>query len=260
MTHESSLLNPHLNGSTFFWEAGEVGVLLIHGYTATTVEVRLLARHLHALGYTVHGPLLPGHGTTSAEMNRCRWHDWTPAVEDAYQRLADTCAKVFIAGESMGGLLALYLAADHPEAAGVMTYAPALRVPSRLQPWLVELLALFVPTVPKGRGDGSVADERWQGYPVDPIPAARQLLRLQRVVRSRLSSIKQPLFIVQGRLDQTVDSGVPVFILERVGSTTKELHWMPHSTHCVLLDQEWEKVAALTERFMKRVMVEQNSA
>jgi carboxylesterase len=254
MSDAALMANPDKDGSTFFWEAGEIGVLLVHGYTATTVEVRLLARYLHEREYTVMGPLLPGHGTTPMEMNRCRWQDWAASVEAAYERLVTTCSQVFIAGESMGGLLTLYLAADHPEAAGVMAYAPALQVPSRWQPWSVELLAPFVPTLPKGRSDGNAADERWQGYRVDPIPAARQLFRLQRVVRPRLSRIVQPLLVVQGRLDGTVDSNVPQFILEHVSSKRKELHWMPHSTHCVLLDQEWEKIAALTERFMQSVL------
>ncbi|MGC9400552.1 MAG: alpha/beta hydrolase [Anaerolineae bacterium] len=255
MAEMSWLVNPEREGAPFFWEAGEVGVLLVHGYTATPAEVRLLGRYLHERGYTVLGPLLPGHGTTPAEMNRCLWQDWTAAVEDAYRQLRETCVQVFVGGESMGGLLALYLAADHPaEAAGVMTYAPALRVPSRLQPWLTELLAPFVPTLPKGRSVESVADERWQGYSVDPIPAARELFRLQRVVRARLSRVTQPLLVVQGRLDRTVDSGVPRFLLEHVRSAKKELHWMPRSTHCVLLDQEWKAVAALTERFMQETL------
>jgi len=254
MQDTSYIMNSDKDGSTFLWEAGDIGVLFVHGYTATTLEVRLIAEYLYERDYTVLGPLLPGHGTTPEEMNRCSWQDWAAAVEEAYHRLTGLCSKVFIAGESMGGLLALYLAAEHPEAAGVMTYAPALRVPSRVRPWLTELLAFFVPMLPKGRSDGSVADERWQGYNVDPIPAARQLFRLQRVVRRRLDHIAQPLLVVQGRLDHTVDSSVPRFILEHVRSSKKELHWMPHSTHCVLLDQEWEEVAALTERFMQGVL------
>ena len=254
MADSSLLVNPEQDGSTFFWQAGNVGVLLIHGYTATTVEVRLLGRYLHERDYTVLGPLLPGHGTTPAEMNRCRWQDWAAAVETAYQRLSEGCGRVFVAGESMGGLLALYLAAEHPEIAGVMTYAPALRVPSWWQPWLTKLLAPFVPTLPKGRGGETVADERWQGYRVDPIPAACQLFRLQRVVRTRLSQLEQPLLVVQGRLDQTVDSGVPQFLMDNVRSQHKEAHWMAQSTHCVLLDQEWEDIAALTERFIRNVL------
>jgi len=76
------LRNSHLDGDAFFWQAGKMGALLIHGFTATTAEVRLLGEYLHARGYTISAPLLPGHGTSPAEMNRCKWQDWTRAVSD----------------------------------------------------------------------------------------------------------------------------------------------------------------------------------
>ena len=71
----SNLKNPHMEGDSFLWEAGPVGIVLSHGFTATTTEVRLLAKALHEKGYTVAGPLLPGHGTRYQDMNRCRWQD-----------------------------------------------------------------------------------------------------------------------------------------------------------------------------------------
>ena len=36
MTNDTLIHNPHLEGSTFFWEGGPVGVVLSHGYTAST--------------------------------------------------------------------------------------------------------------------------------------------------------------------------------------------------------------------------------
>ena len=57
---ENTLKNPQFEGGPFFWEGGPVGVLLVHGLTATAVEVRPFAKRLHELGFTVGGPLLPG--------------------------------------------------------------------------------------------------------------------------------------------------------------------------------------------------------
>ena len=71
MTRES-IRNPQLAGDSFTWIEGPVGVLLFHGFTATTAEVRLLAGRLREAGYTVAGPLLPGHGTHPDELNQCR--------------------------------------------------------------------------------------------------------------------------------------------------------------------------------------------
>ena len=151
------LRNPQLDGDSFFWQAGPTGVLLVHGYTATTAEVRLLGKYLHERGYTVAGPLLPGHGTTPEDMNRCRWQDWMGAVEQAYRQIAPKCERVFIGGESMGAVLALCAASEHPEAVGLLLYAPALLVPASRM-WLVRFLAPFVPYVKKPVNPPRAAD------------------------------------------------------------------------------------------------------
>jgi carboxylesterase len=114
MTNNSLIHNQHLPGTSFFWEGGSTGILLSHGYTATTAEVRPVAQLLHTRGFTVAGPLLPGHGTDPLEMIRYRWQDWAVALEQSYRELAQRCDTVFIGGESMGGLLSLYLANKYP--------------------------------------------------------------------------------------------------------------------------------------------------
>ena len=82
---DSFIRNPQLEGDAFFWQAGKTGALLIHGYTASAAEVRLLGQYLHARGYTISAPLLPGHNTFPADLNRQRWTDWTRAAEQAYK-------------------------------------------------------------------------------------------------------------------------------------------------------------------------------
>jgi carboxylesterase len=251
--------NAGLPGDTFRWEGGPAGVLLFHGFTATTAEVRPLGEFLHRHGYTVAGPLLPGHGTSIQDANRCRRADWTSAAEEAYRQLAADCEPVVVGGESMGGLLALYLASKHPEIAAVLTYAPALRVRSPLRSLLVvaPLLAPIIRAVSLPAGPPSVVDERWKGYEAYPIGAAVQFLRLQREVAGQLSDITQPLLTIQGRLDRLVDPAVPTTLQQAVSSRQKEVYWLAHSQHCLLLDQEWERAAEWTADFLARALTRQ---
>ncbi len=247
----STIYNPQLEGGAFLWEGGPTGVLLIHGYTATTAEVRPLAQILYRYGYTVAGPLLPGHFTQPEEANRYRWHDWVRAVEESYRQLSTRCQRVVAGGESTGALLALYLASAHPEVDAILAYAPALKLKmSPLQTTLIRILAPFVPYIQKGEmGD----DPFWQGYTVYPLKGARELLRLQRQVRGRLARISRPILIVQGRLDPTVHPSAAEIIHSEVRSTVKELHWLPNSQHCVIIDREREQVNRLTLDFLRRV-------
>jgi carboxylesterase len=252
MSKPSLLRKPQLEGSPLYWEAGSTGVLLCHGYTATTAEVRLLARFLHEQGYTVAAPLLPGHGTTPQDCNRYTWQDWYASVEQAFQQLAASCQRVVIGGESVGALLTLHLAVNHPEASAVLCYAPALRLRlSRIQTSLVYILAPFITSIPKAP---PADDNPWQGYGVQPLKCVIQLLRFQNVILPQLSRIHQPILIVQGKLDPTVHPASPQTIFDRVSSTIKELHWLEHSTHCVILDKERDLAASLTLDFLKRVV------
>lgn len=253
MAGKYELVNAHLEGAPFFWEGGPVGILLSHGFTATAAEVRPLAQVLHAAGYTVAGPLLPGHGTSPEELNATTWRDWTGAYERLYERLQDQCEKVVIGGESLGGLLTLHAAIYHPEAAAVLCYAPALRTTSLFMRLFAELIKRWVPMqIKKSKPDGASA--LWQGYAHNPLAAATQLFRLQVEVSRYLSDIRQPLLIVQGKQDQAVYPSVPDFIADSVRSQLVEVHWMPNSGHCVILDVERETVGDITLKFLERVL------
>jgi carboxylesterase len=254
MTQTSTLRNPHLEGAPFYWEGGLVGVLLCHGFTATTAEVRLLAEHLHVKGYTVAAPLLAGHGTTPEDCNQHTWQDWYASVEQTYQQLSSRCQTVVVGGESTGALLVLRLAALHLQVAGILCFAPALRLllsPAKV--FLLSLCAPFLTSIPKAP---SSDDNPWQGYGVDPLKAAQQLLYLQKVIYPLLPQIAQPILILQGRLDPTVHPESPQIIYDQVSSSTKELHWLEHSTHCVILDKERDLAANISIDFLNRVLAD----
>lgn len=251
---EQPLVNPHLDGTAFFWEAGTVGVLLLHGLTATTTEVRLLGEDLAANGYTVMGPLLPGHGTTPEDLNERKWEDWAWEAEKSLQYLLTICDSVFVAGESMGGALALYLATRFPEIAGVICYAPAIQL-NMTAVQLVQLRAFapFKESMPKEKNGHN---PYWQGYDVHPLKAVETLVALGGYVRHHLDKIEQPVLVVQGRNDETVAADVGETILDGVASTVKQLVWMEQSAHVILLEEEREQIFALTRDFLSEALTQ----
>ena len=243
--------HPELNGESFFWPAGTTGVLLLHGFTATTVEVRPLAGRFHKENLTVSAPLLPGHGSSPDDLNKKSWTDWVTAAEQSLELLSAHCRELIVAGESMGALLALHLAARNPSIRGVLVYAPAIQIPKI---WLSLVAAPFVPIRQKTYTSGKdPACYPWQGYTVIPVRAVSQLYRLQRHVRRLLSEVKQPIRIFQGLRDRTIDPRGAQWIYDRVGTTDKEITWLPESEHCVILDRDFDQIADLSLGLINQV-------
>lgn len=253
---EYVLYNPHLEGDAFLWEAGPVGVFLSHGFTATTAEVRLFAKRLHEKGFSVGGPLLAGHGTRPEDLNRVKWQDWVESGEKVYEQLASHCDKVFLGGESMGALVALYLASKHPAVCGVMLYAPAISLTiSNMDKVKLYLGSSFMPFAKRESMDVS---DKWQGYdPELPTKGIIQTLKFQEAVKQVLPNIHQPIIIFQGRKDTVVTAEAGESILQGVRSTIKEHHWMEGSSHPILLDNELNEVSELSLRFIEKVLSSQ---
>ncbi len=244
MQNSPFIKNPHLDGNSFTLVGNQTGVLLIHGFTASTAEVRLLANQLHQQGLTVAAPLLAGHLTSPQALNNTPWQAWYDSVETACLQLQQTCNKIIVGGESMGAILALLLASRHPEISGILCYAPALRVKNLC---LSPLLALFKPWLVKKGKDDRLA---WKGYNVYPLKAAVQLLKLQKTTKRALPRIHQPISIFMGALDETIYPDCGVNILADVSSKQKSIHTMQQSPHCLILADELPEISSMSLAFI----------
>lgn len=250
--HKSPVFqNPESEGGSFLWPGKQdqkTAIMLLHGFTATTVEVRPMAKFLNDQGYTVAGPLLPGHGVSPEELIYTRYTDWISAVNNTYLELERKYEHVFVLGESMGGLCTLWLAAQYPKIAGVLVFAPALRIHNL---WQTRLIWPFVHYKQKANIDLS---STWQGYNVVPLRAAAQLHKFQQLIKRRLPDIQQPIIVFQGKLDKTIDPLSSVEIIQRISSEEKELVWLEDSSHCILLDKQMDIVKRLSIEFIQKLV------
>src|SRR5699024_5646213 len=95
----------------FTFEAGPRAVLLLHGFTGHSADVRMLGRFLETKGYTTHAPIYRGHGDTPEKLIETTPEEWWEDVEAAYNHLLDLgYEEIAVAGLSMGGALGLKLA------------------------------------------------------------------------------------------------------------------------------------------------------
>ena len=54
--------------------------------------MRLLGEHLHAVGFTVRGINLPGHGSRLEDMGKYTWKDWLQASKWRWRRCRSNAA------------------------------------------------------------------------------------------------------------------------------------------------------------------------
>ncbi|MBU0491959.1 MAG: alpha/beta fold hydrolase [Chloroflexi bacterium] len=246
--------NPHLDLTSFYFPGGPVGCLLVHGFTGSPPEMRGLGEYLAAQGYTVRGPLLPGHGTSPEDMAITGAADWLGAAEADLHRLQAECDAVFVAGLSMGGVISLILASEY-SVAGVV----ALSTPSHLVDWRVRLLPAlrhvmrWVPSnsVPTTDLTDQAAPGRLCSYPRTPTACVVELNRLIGRMRQALPRVTAPALIIQSTGDRHIPPASGQFIYDHLGSADKVLRVLHNSGHAITVDSEREAVWRAVDDFIR---------
>ncbi|HEY7957669.1 MAG TPA: alpha/beta fold hydrolase [Polyangia bacterium] len=227
------------------------GVVLVHGFTGTPFEMRLLGEHLASSGFQVVGPQLAGHVGTTGDLARTRWPDWLDSVERAFDALSARCDEVAVCGLSLGGILTLELARLRPEVKAIAALAPALwlypaamrfdrmmqRLP-RSSRWAMPKLAGSDIFDPEMRRLNKVA----QGRAGMPLAALHSLIELGRELTPRLSEITQPALLIHSRRDHTVPPACSERIAVSLGSKVVKRLELERSFHVITLDVEREQV------------------
>lgn len=235
----------------FYQKGCNVGVLVIHGFTGSPRSMHEYGLGLADAGLTVALPLLAGHGRTPETLEKARWTDWTADVEEAYYWLRGRTDRVFTAGLSMGGTLALWLAEHHPELAGVVTVNAALDYGPR--EWVMHAVgACGIPRYLNAVGnDIHKPGEDERAYHRIPTRATRQFALLLAEVRRHLHRVHCPALVFSSRIDHTVPPANQQTLYRQLGSATKRLVMLEDSYHVATMDHDKERIFAGTLKFIQ---------
>ncbi|MEU0137460.1 alpha/beta fold hydrolase [Streptomyces sp. NPDC006296] len=237
----------------FRHEGGEVGVLLCHGFTGTPQSLRPWADGLAERGLTVSLPLLPGHGTRWEDMAVTGWQDWYAEVDRELRALTARCERVFVFGLSMGGALALRLAARHGDAiAGLVLVNPANKVHG-LSAYALPVARHVVRTTKGLTSDIAREGVEEVGYDRVPLHAAHSLRAFFRLVDADLPQVTQPVVLLHSPQDHVVPPADSARILSRISSRDVEEILLEQSYHVATLDHDAERIFDESHRFIGRL-------
>jgi carboxylesterase len=237
--------------AAYFLPGGPSGVVLVHGYTGTPMELRPLGDYLAAQGFTVLGVRLPGHGSTWQDLEQTTWPEWYEAVVRGVQKLQDCCENVSVAGLSLGGLLAIKAAAELPLASVVL-----MSTPIYVRDWrapLVKYLQFFIRRLKRHKYNGTALRQRYDfsyaEMPTKPLPS---LFALRDLCRDEyLPQVTVPALVIQSKVEHTVKPASAQFIYDELSSRNKQLLWLQQSGHVLTLDEESPLVCAAVGTFLK---------
>lgn len=234
----------------YFLKNGDKGVLLIHGYTGSPAELRLLGDFLYEHGFSVFGVRLAGHGTSPEDLNRTEWPDWYATVTEARAELAGYCSEVNVIGLSMGALLAMKAAAEPTVSKAVFLAAPVYVYDKRMA--FVGVVKHFWPWIRKKKRNYAVDPQYNIAYDVMPLKALHSLKKLiEHCVRDVMPKIEVPCLVMQSRQDGTVRPESAELIYRKIGSAKKELVWIENTGHIMTLGENREEVFKKILYFLK---------
>jgi len=236
-------------------EEGSPGVLLLHGFGDTPQTLALLARRLHKSGYSLYAPLLPGHGRDMAAFDQSRASDWIDASKSAFVEMRARHDSVSVVGLSMGGALAVLIAAELDDIPALVLIAPYVGMPRLLRAAAAThlLWGRFAGEI-NGRSPRSIRDpierEKNLAYGAVTGRALHELSTVVRRARRALPNVKAPTLIIQSREDPRIAPDVAEFALESLGTQEKKLVWTEGAGHIITVDFGRERVFSEVETWL----------
>jgi carboxylesterase len=262
----------------FIERKGKVGVLLIHGLTGTPTEMKQFGKVIARQGFTVACPEMAGHCSTIEALTKTKWLDWYKSIEAAFDALKEECEHVFIAGLSMGALIALLVAAKRKnQVAGVILLSTTFFYDgwnvSKFKRKVLLPIVLYSPlkyflqweeTAPYGikdertralvhaileNRDNQAADKI--GYFKTPATVILESVRMIKATKKSLKEVVSPTLIVHSTEDDMASLKNAHYTQANIASKTVETFFVDDTYHVLTLDKRKDDVAKRTARFCK---------
>lgn len=221
----------------FTFEEGPRAVLLLHGFTGHSADVRMLGRFLQKKGYTSHAPIYRGHGVSPEALIETSPDDWWEDTLAAYHYLRDLgYDQIAVAGLSLGGALSLKLANCEKIKAVIPMCTPMFFDNESQLTYAFSMFARQYKQLEQ-------KDEQQIAHEMDKLmrdskPLFEKVGSFIEEISEMVDMIYAPTFVVQARKDQIINPNSANFIYENIATDDKKIKWYEHSSHVITTDVE----------------------
>jgi carboxylesterase len=234
----------------FFFEAGKRAVLLLHGFTGNSADVRMLGRFLEKKGYTSLAPHYKGHGVPPEELIHTGPDEWWEDVLAGYNQLKEAgFEEIAVAGLSLGGVFSLKVGYNMP-VKGIITMCAPMTM--RTTELMFEGVLKYARDYKKfeGKSDEEIEKEV-EALQNQTMPSLADLRALIHDVRDHVDHVYTPLFVVQATKDEVIDTNSATIIYNEAESEDKRIEWYKNSGHVITLGPEKEQLHEAIFEFLE---------
>ncbi|GKQ43023.1 carboxylesterase [Companilactobacillus sp. RD055328] len=225
---------------TFYFNHGDNAVILLHSYTGTPNDMRLLARKLEDYEYSVYAPMFAGHGTSDPQniLTEGNPDIWWQQVLDAVDFLKkEGKTKIAIMGLSLGSIFATKALEELPEefVCGGVFGSPLFNDSYE------NVRAGFMEYTQKVRehyhedSSDMLLDEISKQSDI----SLQKIVDTTEVIASHLDKIKKPYFIGQGSTDVMVNPESAKKLKKVLEDTHTEVtfKWYEEAGHVITINK-----------------------
>jgi len=242
----------------FFFEHGEQAVILLHAYSGSANDVRLLARALERENYTIYAPQFSGHATGDLRdvirqgSPEQWWQDTQQAISFVRQK---GYTKISIFGLSLGGIFATMALENDPALLGGGVFSSPI-LPSTHSQVPAMFMALSVRQFER-QGLSPLAQQQalaaLKPASEAQLQAITQFTATQ--VQAHLTDLTRPFFIGQGGQDELIDATVATRLRDQLMAQglPVDFHWFPAAGHVITVNQAHHDLEQAVLTYLKTI-------
>jgi carboxylesterase len=228
-------------------EKADAVVVCLHGFTGMTYEIDPVAEACNRVGLDAVTVLLPGHGYAAKpeqvrQFSRITGQGLLEAARIVIAEARRRYDRVAIFGQSMGGAIALLMAAEQRVDACAVA-APALRLATNAE-LLIPLLSWASFTLTSNLQQ----DFYLPCYDFYHSRALRALWQVSRRARNALTDITCPVYAAHSHNDTTIPPVVMDWLQRDVSTLTYQ--WFDDSNHVLTRDVNGDEVCRQVAAFL----------